>query len=398
VRVVRIVTRLNRGGPLRQLQALVPGLARLGAAGPVWVGEPEPTEEDASAELAALGATIERVPGLERGIHPARDRRAWRWMVARLADLRPDVVHTHMGKAGALGRLAARRAGVPVVVHTLHGHHFDAPFPRGRLACAAERRLGKVTTALVCLSPRQRDDVVLRFRVAPPEKAVVVGPGIDGERLLASVDPARVAEIRERFASGGRTLLLWLGRFVEAKNPHLALAACAVAADALDAPRLHLVMAGDGPQRASVEEAARAAEPALATLVGPVPDPGSWIAAADALLLSSVREGTPIAVLEAHALGRPVVATAVGGVPDLVRDGETGLLVPSGDVRALSGAVARLVGDPSLRRRLGERAAAEAPARFGAERLAADTLALYRRLRAGAAGTPPEGGGAPAPR
>jgi glycosyltransferase involved in cell wall biosynthesis len=369
----------------------------MGIGGPVWVGEPAEGEEDASGELAALGARVERVPDLRREIHPAKDRRAWRWMVDRLGVERPDVVHTHMGKAGALGRLAARKAGVPVVVHTLHGHHFEAPFPRGRLACAAERRLSKATTALVCLSARQRDDV-LRFRVAPPEKAVVVGPGIDVDRLRASVDEARVAEIRARLAPGGAALLLWLGRFVEAKDPLLAVAACSIAAEGASPPRLRLAMAGEGPQRAAVEAAARDAEDPVATTVGPVSDPANWIAACDALVLSSVREGTPIAILEAHALGKPVVATAVGGVPDLVRDGETGLLARPGDVRALSDAVARLVRDPALRRRLGERAAAEAPARFGAERLAADTAALYRRLLAAAGRAAPEGGGAPGPR
>jgi glycosyltransferase involved in cell wall biosynthesis len=396
VKVVRIVTRANRGGPLRQLQALVPGLARLGIEGPVWVGAPAPGEEDASEELAAVGARLERVPALQREIHPGRDRRAWRWMVDRLLGERPDVVHTHMGKAGALGRLAASKAGVPVVVHTLHGHHFEAPFPRGRLACAAERRLGKATTALVCLSARQREDV-LRFRILPAEKAVVVGPGIDVDRLRASVDPARVAEIRARFAPAGRVLLLWLGRFVEAKDPHLALAACQVAAEG-SASRLHLAMAGEGPQRAAVDAAAREAEVSVATTIGPVADPGNWIAAADALVLSSIREGTPIAILEAHALGKPVVTTAVGGIPDLVRDGETGLLTRPGDVRALSEAVARLVRDEGLRRRLGERAAAEAPERFGGPRLAADTAALYRRLLAAEPARAPEGGRPAAPR
>ena len=125
MRVVRIVTRLNRGGPLRQLCALVPGLARRGVTGPVLVGEPAAGEEDASDDLARLGVEIARVPGLARGLAPTHDWRAFRWLLACLRRMRPDVVHTHMGKAGALGRLAARAAGVPVRAHTFHAVSLD---------------------------------------------------------------------------------------------------------------------------------------------------------------------------------------------------------------------------------------------------------------------------------
>jgi glycosyltransferase involved in cell wall biosynthesis len=379
VRVVRIVTRANRGGPLRQLQALVPGLARAGVEGPVWVGEPAAGETDCADLLRAAGAEVVRVPGLRRAVSPAADARVWRWMRSRLRRERPDVVHTHLAKAGALGRLAARAAHVPVVVHTFHGHHLTARLAARTAARLAERRLARATTAAVCLSESQRRDLVERFGVLPPEKAVVVGPGIDVDALRASVDPERVARLRAGLVPEGGVLFVWLGRFVDVKDPGGAVSAFLRARAGGTAPPLRLAMLGEGPLRAA---SMRSAGPSggSATFTGEVDDPQHWIAAADAVVLSSRSEGTPIAAVEAACLGVPVVATAVGGVADVVRDGETGVLVPPPAGEALGVAMRRLALDPALRARLGERARRDAEARFCAARLVSETAALYVRL------------------
>ena len=170
-RVLRIVTRLNRGGPLRQLVRARPG-ARSGAAGTDRSsrGAPERHEPDGTARLRATGAAVVRVGGLARGLDPAADARAFRAILAAIRHWRPDVVHTHMAKAGALGRLAARVAGVPAV-HTLHGHHLQAPWPRDVLARRAERALGRHTAAGICLTPRQRRDLVEIHRVIAASRA-----------------------------------------------------------------------------------------------------------------------------------------------------------------------------------------------------------------------------------
>jgi glycosyltransferase involved in cell wall biosynthesis len=310
------------------------------------------------------------------------DRRAFRWMRERLLEDRPDVVHTHMGKAGALGRLAAHAAGVPVVVHTFHGHHLTASIAKRVAARLAERSLARRTTVGICLSESQRHDLVERFRVLPPEKAVVIGPGIDVAAFRASVDPARVAEIRARHADRAGALLVWLGRFVRVKDPlRAATAACAAATLAKGRPPpFHLAMLGEGPLRARV--ARGAADPASRGSVsapGAVADPQNWIAAADAVVISSRSEGTPIAAVEAACLGVPVVATAVGGLADVVAHDETGLLVPADDHATFVAAMTWIATDAPLRARLGSRARREADVRFGAERLVRETAALYER-------------------
>lgn len=339
MRVVRVITRLNRGGPLRQLEALVPGLARLGIEGPVLTGEVPAGEDDGTEDLARTGAEIVRVPGLRRGVDPFADARALRWIAAFLADLRPEVVHTHTAKAGALGRLAARRARVPAVVHTFHGHHFDAGGLFGLAARLVERRLAARTSCVVCLCARQRDDVVVRHGIADDGRVVVIPPLIDVAGLRARAAPEAAAAARARHALPGETVLLWLGRHVTVKDPLLLVEAFAGAR--AENPRLRLWLAGDGPLRAAV--LARVGGLRLAphvTDMGAVADPAPLLAAADALVLSSRSEGTPVAILEAQALGVPVVSTAVGGVPDLVPSGGPGVLVPAGDAPALARAMA----------------------------------------------------------
>jgi glycosyltransferase involved in cell wall biosynthesis len=393
-RVVRIVTRLNRGGPSRQLEALVPGLARLGWDGPVWTGEPEPTEEDVAPLLEARGVEVVRVPALARGIDARRDAAAWRWIRDRLRREGPDVVHTHMGKAGALGRTAALSAGVPVRVHTFHGHHLGTKPPARWAAWAAERALGVATSGAVCLSPRQRDDLVARHRVLPASKAAVVGPGLDLEGFVASADAARAVAIRRAHAPGGGVLALWLGRFVPAKDATVLVEAAVAAARHGGAP-LVVVLAGAGPLEAEARRRhGDLGAPSCVRFVGPVADAATWVLAADAVVLSSRSEGTPLSLLEAAAMGKPVVATAVGGVEDVVEPEGTGLLVPPCDPAALAVALARLASDADLRARLGARAAAVRE-RFSAARLAEGTASLYERLLSG--GPAWEGPGARGP-
>jgi glycosyltransferase involved in cell wall biosynthesis len=362
------VTRLNRGGPLRQLEALVPGLERLGWSGPVLAGRVEPHEPDGAGDLARAGARVVRISSLARGIDPGADARALREILRHVRRVRPDVVHTHMGKAGALGRVAARLAGVPAV-HTFHGHHLGAPGAAGRAARLAERALGRLTACAVCLSERQRADLVERHRVLPAEKVRVVGPGIDVHRYVES---ARAA-LPQR---DGRPLLLWVGRFVAVKDPRLLVDALAASTT-----RPRVVMLGSGPLHDDVIRRAR--DLGLAGALecpGPVEGTGPWMASADALVLTSRSEGTPIAILEAQVLGKTVVATSVGGVPDLVRDGVDGLLVPPGDVLAMGAAIDRVASDAALRERLGAAAATRSRALYDGARLCRETAELYESV------------------
>src|ERR687897_116701 len=341
-KVLRVIARLNMGGPALHVAYLASGLREHGYDTTLVAGSLARGEDSMEFVADELGVKVERLPGLRRDISPIRDVLA----VLRLAQLikreRPTIMHTHTAKAGAVGRLAALVSGdarPPIVVHTFHGHVLRGYFgPLRTLGFRLlERWLARGTDALVAVSPEVRDDLV-RLGVAPREKFTVVRLGIELEERLGG-------------ASNGR-----------------------------DETRRVL---GDGPEREQVEQRAHDLGIMRDTLfLGYQENVAPFYSAFDAMILPSGNEGTPVSAMESLAAGRPVVATRVGGVPDVVRDGEDGFLVELGDVRELAGALARLADDPELRVRMGEAGRARVLPRYAVQRLVDDVDRLYRALLA----------------
>src|SRR5581483_4023722 len=258
------------------------------------------------------GSRLVKVPGLGRRISARDDARALGALVSLIRRERPDVVHTHTAKAGALGRIAARLARVPVVVHTFHGHVLSGYFgPVGSLlARVAERALALLADRLVVLSDRQRDDLARTFHVARPEKFTIVPLGRD----LSAFARAPRGRLRAELGLDAKTpLLAFVGRLVPIKDPSTLLRALAAMKT-----KAVVAVAGAGPLEEAVREEARSLGLAeRVRLLGWRQDLDAILADADALVLSSRNEGTPLAIIEAFAAGTPVVSTAVGGVADM---------------------------------------------------------------------------------
>ena len=295
---------------------------------------------------------------------------------------RPDVVHTHMAKAGTLGRAAAVLARVPVRVHTFHGHTLEGYFTEQgrRRVVRTERELARFSSALVAVSRSVADDL-LRAGVGRPDQYRVMSPGLDLGPFLRICGPGR---LHSESASASRTALRVVGfsaRLVPVKAVDVFLAALEVVLTEL--PEAHAVIAGDGPEGERITAAQSSAAGERIHWVGWLADMAAFYADVDLVALSSVNEGTPISLIEAAAAGRPVVATAVGGVPEVVVDGETGDLVAVGrPSRALAAShPSALARDPALRASMGAAARARS-ARYSAETLADETLSLYRELLA----------------
>jgi glycosyltransferase involved in cell wall biosynthesis len=275
--------------------------------------------------------------------------------------------------------MLAGHAAPPIVVHTFHGHVLRGYFGplRSNLFRLLERFLATRTTALVAVSPEVRDDLVA-LGIAPLEKFTVVRLGIElDERVGADGDGV---ETRRLLGVGpDRFVVGWIGRMTAVKRTDdVVLAVRRLRDRGVDAV---LCMVGDGPDRESVER--RAHELGIvrdSLFLGYQEDVARFYAAFDALILPSANEGTPVSAIEALAGGRPVVATEVGGVPDVVRDGVDGFLVEPGDVDAMADRLARLAADADLRRRMGEAGAGSVRERYAVERLLDDVDALYRRL------------------
>ncbi len=402
VKVARIIARLNLGGPARHCLLLGEGLRARGYETLLLTGELAPGEAPLEAEApspapaGAAGADLppfrmERIPGLGRAPSPRDDARALRHLVRVLRRERPAIVHTHTAKAGALGRLAARLAGVPAVIHTFHGHvlagYFSAP---GSLAARlAERGLARLTDRIVTLSPALRDELAGRYRVGRREQYALVPLGRD---LAPFRTAARGALRGELGLPPDALVVVGVGRLVAIKDvPTLVRAFARLRAQL---PAAHLVLVGDGEERGAVEEAVRVEGVAEAVhLLGWRRDLPAILADADLLALSSRNEGTPLAIVEAFAAGVPVVATQVGGVPDMFtrRTGPPvrgsflpcaeGVLVAPGCPAALGHGMQWLAEDPERLRLAGE-AARAACARWDAPRLLDDVAALYAEVLA----------------
>jgi glycosyltransferase involved in cell wall biosynthesis len=287
-------------------------------------------------------------------------------------------VHTHTSKAGFVGRLAARLVGVPAVIHQPHGHIFYGYYGAGRTALfvTLERLAARWTDRIVTLTPRGIEEHLARG-IGRREQYRTVPSGVPTSALRAR-SPGR-AEARARLGLPDDAFVVaGLGRLVAIKGFDLLVAALPALAAAV--PSARVVLVGDGPERMALEAQAESLGVSDRLLVtGATPDVAVGLAAADALAAPSRNEGMGRALVEAMALGLPVVGADVGGIPAVVTDGETGRLVPPDDAGALAAALAELGRDAALRAKLGAAAAARAEA-FSTEVAHAAMRAVYDEL------------------
>lgn len=385
IRVLRVIARLNVGGPALHVAYLSRGLAERGYDTTLVAGDVARGEESMAFVAESEGVEIVRVAGLSREIAPLRDLVAAARLAREIRRTRPDILHTHTAKAGAVGRLAALLAGSArprVVIHTYHGHVLRGYF--GRLGTwlfrAVERAFARNTDVLVAVSPQVRDDLV-EIGIAPERRFAVVRLGIDLEpRVATTVDRA---EARRQLGIGpGRFVVGWFGRMTAVKRTDdLIDALVALRGRGVDAC---LLLVGDGTDRERLELRARELGVARDVFfLGYQKDVARWYAVADAVVLTSVSEGTPVTIIEALAAGRPIVSTNVGGVADVVRDGVDGFLVEVGDTAAMAARLAEIAADPALAKRLGQAGRKRVLRRYAVARLVDDVDRLYRALLEG---------------
>ena len=374
---MRVITRLNIGGPAIHVSLLA---SRLDPARyeTLLVSGVESAAEGNMLKLGRLPPVEPRtVPTLGRAISPLDDVRALADLVSIARSFKPDIVHTHLAKAGALGRVAARLAGVRVVVHTYHGSVFRGYFGQRESAVYLhiERALARITTRIVAITSGQRADLV-SLGIAPAGKIIEIPLGLDLDQFREL--PTRDDALAALGLPGDLRYVTIVARLVAIKDIPTFVRALARLIEAR--PDVCGLVVGDGPERAAVEAVARDLRLGdRCRFLGWRADLPNVYAASDIVALSSLNEGSPVSVIEAMAAGRAVVATAVGGVPDVVRDG-TGVLVGAGDDRALGDAIGALLADPGRRAELGRNGRDLALRRYGSSRLIEDIDRLYSDL------------------
>jgi glycosyltransferase involved in cell wall biosynthesis len=386
-RVLRIITRLNIGGPSIQAITLSERLAARGFETRLLHGRLGIGEGDMRYLLTTRGVATQ-MTALRREIAPLHDAMALVRVLDTMRDFRPHILHTHMAKAGTVGRLAAaiynRTAGrdAPVrVVHTYHGHVLEGYFSPARTHAflSVERMLARVTDRLIAISPRIERELIADHRVGRPDQYRVVPLGFDLRRMTAIGDAERRAA-RETLALAPEAhVVSTAGRLTAIKRHDLFLETAQLVAERV--PGAVFMIAGDGELRAALEAQARAGGISdRVRFLGWRRDLDTLYAASDVFLLTSRNEGTPVALIESLAAAVPGVSTDVGAVRDVIDSDAVGLLAPFGDARALADHVIALLVDPETRRRLGDAGRQAVSRRYGLDRLIDDVETLYREL------------------
>jgi glycosyltransferase involved in cell wall biosynthesis len=357
-RLLILITLAEAGGAQTSVSLLLPGLT--GDFDVTVAAHGSGPLRDAAQ---AAGVPFVQLEHMRRAINPWHDALALLELVRLCRRLRPEIVHAHSSKAGALGRVAAALAGVPARVFTVHGWSFAAYGGlAGSLYLWVERRLRRQTTAVVCVATASRD-IGVAAGACQAERTVVIHNAVDVGAFAAHEEPDETPRI------------VSVGRFAFPKD-------YATLVEALAATRgdFRAAFVGEGPQLQEVEATIvhRGLRERI-ELLGNRDDVPGVLASADVFVLSSRSEGFPISILEAMAAGLPVVATDVGGIAESVVDGETGLLVPPGDPGALAVALDRLLTDGELRRRLGTAGRERARRHFDVAAFRRAHVELYRQ-------------------
>lgn len=360
MRVLHVIARLNVGGTARYITQLATELPKHGIEAVVATGFVQGSEvEDDSAQ----SINLIRVPSMGRSINPIKDHLARKQLDKIIAEVKPDIIHTHTFKAGYVIRM--KKQPVPVV-HTFHGHLLDDPEFSGfksKIIVEVERMLAKKSAKLVTVGRRVADEL-LEQKIGYRSQYVNIPPGV----VPVEVTPKQKALKNLGLEDTGAPIIGWIARVTGVKNPMRALEV----ADAL--PDTHFVLAGGG----DLLDQVRAAAPANVSVVGWA-NAGDLFGVSDIILSTSENEGMPVALIEAQMAGKPVVATDVGAVSEVILNHETGI-VTNKNAGSIASAVESLILDSSKRQEMGRQAVARAHALFSVDRMIKAHVDLYRTI------------------
>ena len=379
VKVLRIIARLNIGGPAIHTILLTEKLNRNLFDSVLVAGSEDEHEGNMLNLMGENNVSPLVIPELGRDITFKDDIVAFFKIYRLIRRIMPQIVHTHTAKAGAIGRLAAKLAGVPVIVHTFHGHVFHSYF--GRLKTNfflfLERLCGRFTDRVITISQKQYDDI-LGFKIVHQDRMVVVPLGLDLNGFVKS--PRRNGEIRRELGVSDYCRLVGIvGRLVAIKNHKLFFEAARWVTGKL--ADIRFVVVGDGELRDELKRfIQKLGIEDKVSFLGWRNDLAKVYSDMDVLVLTSLNEGTPVAVIEAMASEVPVVATRVGGVSDLVEDGVTGYLVESGDAEGLGEAITNVLDNPEEAHKMGQAGRRKVYPAYDANNLVERIEDLYKEL------------------
>ncbi|MDD5569923.1 MAG: glycosyltransferase [Bacteroidales bacterium] len=364
-RVLRILNRFNLGGPTYNAAYLTkylePEFETL-----LIGGNNDETEENSEYIVRSLGIIPFTIPEMKRSINPYYDIIAYKKIKDIIKRFRPHIVHTHASKAGALGRRAASYMKVPVVVHTFHGHIFDAYFGsiKSSFYVNIERQLAKKSTRIIALSEMQKEELVKKYKICKPEKIEIIPLGFDLDKFQENTNFKRESFRKEYNLAYDEIAIGIIGRIVPVKNHIMFIEALKYVLNRTD-KKIRVFIIGDGTEKANIELKAKELgisylegnyknEKAIITFTSWIKNIDYAISGMDIITLTSLNEGTPVSLIEAQAANKPIVTTDVGGIKDAVIPNQTALVSPNGDAEKFGENLLKLIDDDNLRAKFGK--------------------------------------------
>ena len=382
-KVLRIINRFNIGGPTYNATFLTRCLSEDFETLLIG-GLPEESEADSLYILDQYDVKPVILAEMKRKPSFKSDRQAYLKIKEIIKEFKPDIVHTHASKAGALGRKAAHACKVPIVVHTFHGHVFHSYFGSAKtfLYKSIERNLAKKSTGIIAISEQQKIELSQTHKICAEDKVKVIPLGFDLDKFRVDLDANRIETRKAYNLSEDEVAVAIIGRLAPIKNHHFFLNVVnSILSKGTKNVRFFIV--GDGELKAEISSLANRINHAFGekvVLTSWIKDVNKFNAGMDVICLTSNNEGTPVSLIEAQASNIPVVTTDVGGVKDIVLDGKTGFIVPKGDVEAFENKLSILIENKEIRKKMSQNGWAFVKEKFHYLRLVKDMEAYYNEL------------------
>ena len=390
-KVLRIINRFNLGGPTFNAAYLTKYMAPEFETLLVG-GSNDQTEESSMFIVEKLGLKPVLIPQMHRSLGVKDDWIAYQKIKQLIKEFKPDIVHTHASKAGALGRLCAKMQGVPVIVHTFHGHVFDAYFgsAKAKVFINIEKILAKMSTKIIAISDIQRNELTHKYGICRQDKIETIHLGFDLTRFFENTEEKR-RQFRQFYnIKDNEVAIVITGRVVPIKNHGLFVDAVKYVLERTS-KKLKVFVVGDGESMDALQQKITDAgfdwtykptEPAdaLFSLLSWRKDIDVINAGVDIVALTSLNEGTPVSIIEAQASSKPIISTNVGGVSDIVIPNQTAYLAESGNVKDFGEKLLQLVEYEELRQKFSQQGREYVMGKFHYQRLVHEMSDLYRRL------------------
>ncbi len=390
-KVLRIINRFNLGGPTYNVAYLSRYMSDDFETLLVG-GAKDETEESSDFIVNNLGLKPVIVEEMLREIDFKNDYAAYKKIKKIIQEFKPDIVHTHASKAGTLGRLAASSCGVPIIVHTFHGHVFHSYF--GKLKTlfykTIERYLAKKSTVIIAISEIQKQELVEIHKICNAEKIRVVPLGFDLSKFQENLTEKRKSFRAKYNLAYDEIAISIIGRLVPVKNHALFLEALKIVSEKTS-KKIRAFIIGDGEERQNIEmkakeleipfiDGTKTNEKALLTFTSWIKEIDIALAGSDIVTLTSFNEGTPVSLIEAQAANKPIVSTNVGGIENVVLPNQTAFLCENNNLTEFSEALLKLVENDSIRSSLSEKGWNHVKEKFHYTRLVKDMESLYNSL------------------